>query len=146
MVRLWHGKIMMTNAFSLYFHSVSVAAADQQTKEWLYSNKVRLNSQNIFCFNSVQFWSPWTGWGATDGDEWGHRTACVSTCRCQQVGNDWRDQESLTYKTAEDIFDLSFFCYRKCERCRCPLFMDPSRCLQIRECLLYASQMDLLIN
>ena len=87
-------------------HSVSVAAADQQTKEWLYSNKVRLNAPNLFSFqfsidlldhpiqtclrfNSVHS----SGWGAADGDEWGHRTACVSTCRCQQVGKDWRNQE-----------------------------------------------------
>ena len=70
------------------FHSVSVAAADQQTKEWLYSNKVSLNDpfKDIFCHQSlVHCWSRWPGWSSTDGDERRHRPTGSCTRRCQQV-------------------------------------------------------------
>merc|ERR1719189_2382024 len=57
---------------------ISVAAADQQTKEWLYSNKVGVP---------------------------------------QMVMNGDTGQLALAHADAN----------RKCERCRCPLCMDPSR-------------------
>ena len=76
------------------FHSVSVAAADQQTKEWLYSNKVSLNDpfKDIFCHQSlVHCWSRWPGWSSTDGDERRHRPTGSCTRRCQQVRREgWR--------------------------------------------------------
>ena len=55
----------MTNTFTyLTSSSVSVAAADQQTKEWLYSNKVVLAYFLHYCHhhnhhNHDGLWSLW---------------------------------------------------------------------------------------
>ena len=54
--------MMMTNTFTLDLtsssHSVSVAAADQQTKEWLYSNKASFQTLLRKFWEWDSFWSP----------------------------------------------------------------------------------------
>ena len=53
-----------------------------------------------------------------DGERWRHRANSPVTCRCRLPGDRWSPSTDTVLQASSG---------RKCEKCRCPLCMDPNR-------------------